>query len=339
MIDGYVPAGAVLRLRCADGDLLVGGPRTFVPGQRDVALEVRPAVQFETRARFDPAVVPRVEVELFPLDLPAAEFASLGLAPGAPLSVGCFDLVSDRAIYSQGVPAGSYDLQFRLRGFPGVLARVDRVVVGGDRVDPRLFEVDLRGKLANLVVDVVDGQGEPQGGRITALGATNVGPGERIDFGANDTLLVPAGPQDLLLFWPDYPPVELRGAIGRVRVQVSPWRSSEVVVCALPALPAGFSYQIEAGDVQHRDWSKLASYASCIGDAQTLVDGRARLQFGDGPAPVRLQVLRTSDSMAQEVAGLSPDQLVASDTPIEVRAPSVESIQAALAMLQAKSPR
>jgi hypothetical protein len=43
--------------------------------------------------------------------------------------------------------------------------------------------------------------------------------------------------------------------------------------------------------------------------------------------------------MAQEVAGLSPDQLVASDTPIEVRAPSVESIQAALVTLQAKSPR
>lgn len=156
---------------------------------------------------------------------------------------------------------------------------------------------------------------------------------------AASVALVPAGPRDLLVFWPDYPPVKVRGAIGRVRVQVSPWRSSEVVVSALPALPAGFSYQIEAGDVQHRDWSKLASYASCIGEAQPLVNGRARLQFGDGPAPVRLQVLRNSDSMAQEVAGLFPDQLVASDTPIELRAPSVDSIQAALAMLQAKSLR
>jgi len=333
-IHGRVASHEALRLRCDGGDLVVGGPRSFSPGQRDVVLEIRQAVLFETQARYDAAVVPRIEVELTPLDLSAVEFAALGIEPGASLPIAGFELKGDRAVYAGMVPAGNYDLLFRVRGFPDVLARVDRVVVGGARPDARLLEVDLRGKLATLVVDVVDDNGELQRARVTALGATNLGPDCRQEIVSGETLLVPAGPRDLLVFWPDFPPVEVRAASGRVRVQVSRWRSSEVVVSGLSALPAGFHYEIEAGDGKPRDWSTCESYRSCIGDSQYLQDGRARLQFGDGPAPLSLRISRDADRATQALPSLQPDRVVASDTPIELRAPAAAAILAALESLQ-----
>ena len=328
-----------LRLRCSDGFTLVGGPRTFVPGERDVVLEVRRPVPFEAHVRFDAALAPFVAVTLMPIDLPAAEFASLGLQPGSGVPVRGINLVEDRAVYQEDVPAGTYDLVFQAHGFPEVLARVDRIVVGGERPDPRLREVDLRGKLATLVVEVVDANGVDQQGRITALGATDLGEGSRLEMSSGETLLVPAGAHDLLVFWPDYPPVEVRGATGRVRVVVSPWRSADFVVHGLPPLPSGFSYWLDVGDPEPRDWSRLESYRTCVGGMERLENGRARVQLGDGPALVRLRIHRESDSTNEDLPPVQPDRVVAGEGPIELRAPSAEAILAALATLQAKPLR
>lgn len=228
---------------------------------------------------------------------------------------------------------------FQAHGFPEVLARVDRIVVGGERPDPRLREVDLRGKLATLVVEVVDANGVDQQGRITALGATDLGEGSRLEMSSGETLLVPAGAHDLLVFWPDYPPVEVRGATGRVRVVVSPWRSADFVVHGLPPLPSGFSYWLDVGDPEPRDWSRLESYRTCVGGMERLENGRARVQLGDGPALVRLRIHRESDSTNEDLPPVQPDRVVAGDGPIELRAPSAEAILAALATLQAKPLR
>lgn len=338
-IHGCEPQDGPLRLRCADRVTLVGGPRSFVPGQRDLLLEIRPPVSFEAHARYDAALVPHVEVALIPFDLSAAELASLGLQPGAAVPIGGIDLIEDRAVYQDDVPAGTYDLVFRIRGFPDLLARVDRVVVGAERPDPRLLEVDLRGKLATLAVEVVDGDGQAQSARIACLGATDLGEGRRLEFSSGETLLVPAGAHDLLVFWPDYPPVELRGVTGRVRVVVSPWRSADFVVQGLPPLPSGFSYWLDVGDLEPRDWSKLESYRTCSGGMERLENGLARVQLGDGPAPVRLRIARESDWTSEDLPPVQPDRVVAGDAPIELRAPSTEAVLAALATLQAKPLR
>lgn len=332
---GEVDVAARLRVHFGPYLLLQSGPVEFAAGSTDLVLNASPCIDTLATAQFDAMVPPDLLAELEPLDLAPGIVRHL-VSPGDPLR-GDFELQGERAIFRWSVPAGTYRLVFRIAGFPAPLLVVPEIVVAAGKTDERATDVDLRGKLAWLELHVVDAAGNPMFAHVAALGAAVVASQDQTSIKPGQRRLVPAGPLDLFVYSSEFQPLELFGVRGRVRVTVQPWRSTEIVLQGLPPIPAGVEWQLGASALppQPVDWSRLASYRQCWGAAATVVDGRARLAFGEGPVQLRLWLRRLADGRMVEVPGIEPVVVAASDQALVVRVPTATATDVGSTLLTA----
>lgn len=332
---GEVDVAARLRVHFGSHLLLPSGPVEFAAGATDLALSASPCIDTLATAQFDAMVPPDLLAELEPLDLSPGIARQL-VSPWEPLR-GDFELQGDRALFRWSVPAGTYRLVFRVVGFPAPLLVVPEIVVAAGKTDERATDVDLRGKLAWLELQVVDAAGNPVFAYVAALGATAVASQDQTAIEPGERRLVPAGPLDLFVYASEFQPVELFGVQGRVRVTVQPWRSTEIALQGLPPIPAGAEWRLDASALppQPVDRSQLASYRQCWGAGAIVEDARARLAFGEGPVQLRLWLRRLADGRMVEVPGIEPAVVAASDQALVVRVPTATATDVVSTLLTA----
>lgn len=321
---GPAPAGRRLRIHFGNEVFLRGGPREFVAGATDLELAAVLGVEFAACVRFDEAVPPHIEVEMVPLRVEPEMVALVQRYGRTDVPLYGPELRADRAWFHAQLPPGTYRLVCRLRGF-GPIAAVDGVELAPRRSDPRVLDLDLRGKLAHLVLDVLDEKGQPCSARLVPLGRVDLGGDAFRVFDSGETLVVPKGPQDLLVYWFDYPPVEVRGAEGRVVVRVEKWRARTFEVTGVPKLPKGVVLRLEATPSQGEpeSWTRREHFEQCGGDSANLVDGRVELLCGDRPMRLGLTVW-VPDRGSRDIPGIEPAVSAPGTGTTMVRVPTAE---------------
>ncbi len=339
-VRGVPPAGQRLRLHFGERVYLVGGPVEFAPGAVDLELVAATAVGFAAAVRCDDGIEPKLAVELVPVRVAAGLLLGFDPARGQGLELHPSGARGDRQMFERSVPPGVYRLHCRSQGFAALPAVDEFELVAGN--GPRVEEVDLRGKLANLVLKVVDQHGESHTARIASLGSTDLTFSSCRQFDPGEVLVVPKGPHDLLVFGFKFAPVEVRGVEGHVEVRVQSWRAVEFPVSGLVPLPAGWSYWLRARpmDEPRREWNRRADFERCPGGEACLQDGKVRLCLGDQTMRLSLVVRVDGDGRSVEIVDLQPPTGTARDgmLPVVVNA---ATLTAAIASLQgqAATPR
>ena len=232
---------------------------------------------------------------------------------------------------------GSYRLEFRLWTEPAPIVAIEHVLVPPPAAgDPRLADIDLRGKLEVLTLQLRDGSGARIAGRggIAVPLPETASPWPVVRFGCDEARLVfPPGPRDLRIAVDGFRPQVLRQVRHVARVTMVPWPEVELVVVGLPPLPEGFGLdaQLQSSTApslpEYRIQSGLAEeYESYVGPAferRPIDAGRVRLQNGDAETRLRLWLYRYPDEQgnyrAVELADFTPTRIAPGQALVSVR--------------------
>lgn len=321
-----------LRMHLGEHQPLRQGPVGFAPGERGVRLEAVTLAHVRAGVRL-------------PAECSDEVIGELTLAGGAPSPAGSpFERRSgeregERAILEWRVSTGVYDLALRARGFPEPLAWIRGVAVGEGQADPRLADIDLRGKVAMLEISVHDAAGAPLDAQVASLSSTNLSTMRRMWVSdGHGQLLVPAGPIDLFVFEYGYRPAELRGVRGKVAVVLQPWEATEFVLDGAPPLPVDCTYVLDAdaqpGTVFRNE--DPAAWRTPRGDRGDVVDGRVRLAFGSGQATLQLIVQHSPSRREVVVQGLVPERVQHQAEPLVLQVPAASVAAAVRELLAGK---
>jgi hypothetical protein len=350
------------RIRFHAWDHLPVEPIEFVPGARDLTVQIVRGAQL-------------VATVLLPPDLP---WGLQGLLqPDQPRAVsapGDDDPLQSRpdrlrvesmeeqppgrhTLRWHALPPQTYTLDLRLWGVPGPLLSIPDVSVPLPDGDRRLEDIDLRTKVTALTVRALDPTGKPPASTVHnacvfvhPLDPTADWSGYQLLSGAV-RMAVPPGPVDLLVVVDGFRPKEVRGARGEVEVTLEAWPEIELVFPDLPELPDGQALHVmlrgaDAGS-RARYTAKSGRGGSTSGGRNsffqprtsdtTVQKGRLTLPIGDGPQ--RLTVwLSGGPGRGRVLAGVTPAEVSAGSTPIEVRIPA-EALAKALAEQKAPTGR
>ena len=243
-------------------------------------------------------------------------------------------------------PLGSYALELRLRTQVAPLMRLEAVEVPGpEGGDPRLVDIDLRGMVRKLTLNLLAADGKPLD---DANGMLFAG-GQREDtdwvgqqfWQTKFPVLLPQGQLDLLLCAQGFQPQALRGPIvgDTLDVRLEPWPTVEVVVPNVPQLPKGadLSAQLQptaapTGVVKNQ-WgnSNRADYMTANGST-SLENGRGKVAIGDGPH--RLRIRLEANRRSHEFKNVAPEQVLANAGSVVVQITEEQWKQALAATAQ-----
>jgi hypothetical protein len=264
------------------------------------------------------------------------------------------------------LPAGRYELRVAVDTQPTPLLVIPDVVVpappGGD---PRLREIDLCAllRVVTIVLHGADGArlADPYG-LVAPNAPPATGPlrGQPI-WGADTTLLLPAGPYDLTLYVQGFRPHPLRGDAERVEARLEPWPVVELRFGDVPALPEGVTLHARLVPTAPPSMVRIESmwqsgqlddFARVPSQWRRARDGVARVPVGDGPhrLEVRLQrrggEMRIVDGAFVEVGGgfapiadAAPATVTWNGAPVAATAPAAAWQTAIAALAEPAKPQ
>jgi hypothetical protein len=257
----------------------------------------------------------------------------------------------------RALPAGTYTLEMRTSGISSPLMTIPDVVVPPAKEgDPRLQNIDLRGKVNTLKVHV---SLTPTAKKRNELPI--VFPMPQADETHWQGLLVrdgalvmptPPGPTNLLIACEGYKPQRILGAERDVKVTLEPWPSVELIFANLPELPKGVALGVSIRNPestkQYRDVRFSTDYQSRGIDgllnlsysSSDVKDGRATVQIGDGTYSISAYLQSQDRERAQSLKSLNPKEILGGSNlaPITVQW-SEDELRAALEELQKASKR
>ncbi|HEU4417972.1 MAG TPA: hypothetical protein VFT55_03480, partial [Planctomycetota bacterium] len=219
--------------------------------------------------------------------------------------------------------AGIYTLELRPWAATAPVLRVPDVRVpppaGGDA---RLVDIDLRSLLRATTIDVVDAGGAiSQGnGVVFPEPRPRTGPwlGYEIRSGTG-TAVVPAGPCDAFVCYPERRPQLVRGgASDRLAVRLDPWPTVRVSFPDAPPAPDHIAFYVRAVPVAAVDGRFATRERS--GDLVDLLepgrswgridDGFAEACVGDGGSRLEVQVYRFGPEQREQVIPVHEPRMV-----------------------------
>lgn len=189
------------------------------------------------------------------------------------------------ALHWQHVARGRYTLELRIRGVGAPLVSIPEVDVPGPAGgDPRLLGIDLRPLLQVATVRVTTEP--PFVDRLPAATVTTRDP----QFGffllrdGVASLLLPAGPQELLVKCPGLQAVALHDVQGEATAVLRPWPEVPLSFPDLPPLPEGVELLARcAGAAEDTQSEQLQPTAP-----RRIADGQVTLPYGPGPLALEL---------------------------------------------------
>lgn len=336
-VHGDAGPGPLRLLTTADA-CLPNRPIEFEPGARDVEVQVVPGSSLTAT-----------------LQLPAAATSTAGWtaallseavgAAAEPLRVGRTTPHADAIeLHWSAVAPGSYRLELQLWCEPMPLLAIEHVLVppppGGD---PRLAGIDLRDRLAVLHFDATVRSDRTD--VVTKLGGGWAVPLQMTGRTACATAvtgscMVPDRAIDFVFGSRGYRPVTVRGARGKVAIELEPWPNVELDFRELPVLPAAFGIAAAllpelpptaAGFVDINSGEPVDRQFAPPTDAVAVENGIARVPIGDGASRLRV-VLRRLDREGPagevELVGTEPALVRQGEGPLRVRVPPAELQQA-----------
>ena len=336
-IHGVVAPGRY-RLTFHTGETLPIPPVEFTPGTKDLV------VRIETGS-------PLAASLLLPEKTPS-ELVSATLVPSTPPPPTPSKEKREPQLQTQpqlqagerhdlqwpAVPAGSYALELRVMTQTEPLLRIADVLApppeGGD---PRLVDIDLRGLVRRVHLNLIGPDGKPLDDAYGV--AFPLGQAEQSEWvGAQFyrqpcELLVPPGPIELLVGVQGYRPQRVACFGERVDVRLDPWPTIELVVPGVPKLPEDVSVSISlvpvqgGGDAQPRfktqwDSGERSQWLSVPRHAESLEQGKATLPIGDGA--YRIDLSMRGNRRYHQLQGLEPAQVMATTGSVVVQVPAAQ---------------
>jgi hypothetical protein len=258
-----------------------------------------------------------------------------------------------------GLPPGTYTVHLTAVGLGTPLASIDDVVLplpeGGD---PRLLEIDLRGKLQMLLVRLgnvperVDGRGQPPVLVFSMPQADDqLWQGLQFHDGKLQLPVVP-GPLELMVLGGDSRPQRWQFsaeqvASGQVSVDLRPWPTVELLVPDVPDLPTGITLSVYCSlpyvnaPVTRRFAAMgvsgdLDRLFMCVSNGGQMKEGRVTVSLGDATYRVGAYLRNARDGRTISLQSVAPSEIVGGDNlaPITVQL-SPDEIRAALEKLAA----
>ncbi len=255
-----------------------------------------------------------------------------------------------------GLPPGTYTLQITAVGLVAPLATIEDLVLPlPDGGDPRLIDIDLRGAMRLLEVQLgnvppqVEGHGSSQV-LLFAMPQADEQSWQGLQFQEQKVQLpVVPGPLELMVLGGDCRPqrVQLSAeqvAAGKVKIDLRPWPTVELLVPGVPELPEGVSLHVYcAGPASAaRDTRRFTAMGYSGGldgyfDVQghgVVENGRVTLPIGDGTRRIGVYLRKADTSRTESLRSITPGEIVGGDglAPISLQLSS-EEIRAALEKL------
>lgn len=238
------------------GGCVMTGPIDFVPGATDVKVAVSPGgsvdasflcdeVHRDLRIRLMQESVPEREGEAL---RDQREWRELGQSH---LSDGRLDVAW------RNVPVGKHRLVVGLQGEDPVVDLLVDVSMGRLLDDPRLVDIDLRGRVRTILVRLTDALGQPLASNATVVLAGRHSTGEPGLGGMHDAT-TPSGvrlpltkPRDLFVVGDGLRGTRVSGVASDVTVAMAPATTVEVHWLDAPTLPPGVWAQLAWSPI---DW-------------------------------------------------------------------------------------
>ncbi|MHC5064064.1 MAG: hypothetical protein ACYTG5_08825 [Planctomycetota bacterium] len=234
-----LPAAGRHRIVASSADALAQDPIEFRVGQQDLLIELQRGGNLQLEILLEePTLANGLAVELLAVSAgPDSSQPPLGrLEPDT----------AQPSMSWRGLEPGDYRIEVRAFGMAEPLLSIDglQVLAGRACEDPRIHPLDLRGKVREVSISLLDASSQP----LDVTGTVLAGQGDKI-FGnwvfAGHAKLIIAAPVDLEVAVPGYEMEELRAVDADRSVQL---RALPVIELELPAidLPAGVSLTLFA---------------------------------------------------------------------------------------------
>jgi hypothetical protein len=297
-IRGTVPPGRC-RLVFSGNDIQPMAPIEFVPGARDV--EVSAALGHRlTALALVPAATPRKDLvaRLRPkFALPTEASAWSGLPDRLVARSG--DCTGEEwPLHWSGLPAGSYDLEVGIAGFPAPVAVLAEVVLPlAANGDPRLTAIDLRSAVAAVRFEVsfeglLAGAAMPSSVVVFPELQADANEWRGCEVPVGGVMAAPAAGGQVMVCCPPFAPVRVALAGERVVVTLGLWPVTEIRCVGLPALPEGFEAVLSVqgldtglGERYYQAGGSHGGLLQLVAPPQQSVvlrDGLAQLRLGEG---------------------------------------------------------
>lgn len=252
----------------------------------------------------------------------------------------------------RSLPTGTYTLEMRANALSSPLVSIPDVIVPPPKDgDPRLQNIDLRGKIHTLTVQVSLPPTAKQRNDVPIVfPMPQANEKEWQGLLARDGALVmptPPGPTNLLIACEGYKPQRILGAEHEVKVTLEPWPSVDLIFANLPELPKGVTLGVSIHNresaKQYRDMRFSTDYQS--GGIENLLvlsyssnevkEGRATVQIGEGSYSISAYLTSEGNRRPQSFKTLSPKEIQGGPNlaPIPVQW-SEDELRAALEELQ-----
>ncbi|MCU0864814.1 MAG: hypothetical protein MUC36_13580 [Planctomycetes bacterium] len=250
----------------------------------------------------------------------------------------------------QLLPAGTYTLDLEVLGLQAPLATVpDLVVPQPTPGDPRLTDIDLRGRIRRLTVVAKADSGPPSAGELTlAFVLPQPDPRKWNGFsgaGEEVTVFCPPGPTELQVLRAGFRPARIVAGEGTTTIRLEPWPSLELRFSNLPELPDGVTLRGRLSDVDAVDEPDFQTMTT--GGSLASMRPMRRFEVKNGratPAPgegtFELALVLTSNGKHRPLRSITPLRVVGSvnQAPIVVQL-DADEVRTALAELAASSTK
>jgi hypothetical protein len=253
------------------------------------------------------------------------------------------------------LPAGSYTLELGTLGVASSLLAIPDVVVPQPKDgDPRLQNIDLRGKINTLKVQVtLRPKATEQNRTPIVFPMPQANEKEWLGLQVREGELViptPPGQTELLIACDGYKPQRILAAEREVKVTLEPWPSVELLLANLPELPMGVTLGVilhnRESAKQYRDMrfstenqgGGIESLLALPYSSNEVKEGRATVQIGDGSYSISAYLRSKEGGRTQALKSLTPKEIQGGPNlaPITVQW-SEDELRAALEELQ-KAP-